>query len=457
MLKTAAYSFFIVHLVMLVIFLKYRSDIFCRIKRLRGRFLKSRTYRTVRKILSCKATGLPIFAAIMFTVFHLTFDTVGRSLSRLLATALAICSVRLDAILTAAGTCRPLHDLLIFGICPGIGSVLSFVPLIAVLFCLLAILEDCGYFSYAAALFDSGMSRLGLSGQCIVPLIMGFGCAVPAVMSASAMLKGRKRLRTIFMIPFMSCSARLPVYSVLISAFFENHRAIVVWFIYLTGIAAAMICVGLAGKIADGCRQNPLISSGRCRCSAEYNKKAQYEHFVTPVLKAPRISYVLDTVLTNSLGFVKKAFSVILAASAVLWFLQSFDCSFHMTSDCRCSILAFLGKAAAPFFKPLGFGSWQAASAMIAGLSAKEAIISTFSVIAENSGMSAFAMISRTFTPVGALSFMIFCLLYMPCTATLAAVRKETGSWRCSIAMCFIHILLAWSVCFVICSIFSHL
>ena len=163
-----------------------------------------------RRLLSGKITGLPIFAAVMFTVFHLTFDTVGRSLSVLLATALDICTARLDHILLTAGTCRPLHDLLIYGICPGIGSVLSFVPLIAVLFCLLAILEDCGYFSYAAALFDSGMSRLGLSGQCIVPLIMGFGCAVPAVMSASSMLEGNKKLRTIFMIPFMSCSARLP-------------------------------------------------------------------------------------------------------------------------------------------------------------------------------------------------------------------------------------------------------
>ena len=284
-----------------------------------------------------------------------------------------------------------LHDLLIYGICPGIGSVLSFVPLIAVLFCLLAILEDCGYFSYAAALFDSGMSRLGLSGQCIVPLIMGFGCAVPAVMSASSMLEGNKKLRTIFMIPFMSCSARLPVYSVLISAFFEDHRAIVVWFIYLTGITTAMICAGLAGKIADGRRPNNL-SSSNCRCqrgsgySAGHKTRTGGGHFTTPSLTPPRISYVLDVVLTNSLGFVKKAFSIILAASVVIWFLQSFDCGFHMVSDCRESMLVFLGRSVAPFFEPLGFGSWQAASAMIAGLFAKEAIISTFSVIASSSG-----------------------------------------------------------------------
>ena len=383
-------------------------------------------------------------------------------MSGLLATALDICTVRLDHILSAAGTCRPLHDLLIYGICPGIGSVLSFVPLIAVLFCLLAILESCGYFSYAAALFDSGMSRFGLSGQCIVPLIMGFGCAVPAVMSASSMLESRERLRTIFMIPFMSCSARLPVYSVLISAFFEDHRAIVVWFIYLTGIATAMICAGPAGKIADGRIQNhPGSSNCRCRrgseCSTGHKKRARCEHFATPALKPPRISYILDVVITNSLGFVKKAFSVILAASVVIWFLQSFDCGFHMVSDCRESILVFLGRSVAPFFEPLGFGSWQAASAMIAGLSAKEAIISTFSVIASSSGTSSFSLLSSIFTPAGAISFMIFCLLYVPCIATLATVRKETGSWRCSIIMCFGHILLAWSVCFVIYNIFSHL
>ena len=466
MLKTAAISFTIIHIVMLVIFMKYKSDIFYKIKRLRSRFAKQRTYSTIHRILSRKITGLPIFAAVMFTVFHLTFDTVGRSLSGLLATVLDICTVRLDSILTAAGTCRLLHDLLIRGICPGIGSVLSFVPLIAVLFCLLALLEDCGYFSYAAALFDSGMSRLGLSGQCIIPLIMGFGCAVPAVMSASSMLEGKERLRTIFMIPFMSCSARLPVYSVLISAFFEDHRAIVIWFIYLTGIALALICAGLARKITVGRRQDHLSSSDcRCRrgsgcstgCSAGHKTRTGVGHFATPALKPPRISYVLDSVLANSLGFVKKAFSVILAASVVIWFLQSFDCSLHMVSDCRESILVFSGRAAAPFFEPLGFGSWQAASAMIAGLSAKEAIISTFSVIANSSGTSSFSLLSSIFTPAGAISFMIFCLLYVPCIATLAAVRKETGSWRCSIIMCFGHILLAWSVCFVIYNIFSHL
>ena len=485
MLKTAAISFTIIHIVMLVIFMKYKSDIFCKIKKLRSHFAKKGVYTTqasrtaqsartskagdplmhnsiARRLLSGKITGLPIFAAVMFTVFHLTFDTVGRSLSVLLATALDICTARLDHILLTAGTCRPLHDLLIYGICPGIGSVLSFVPLIAVLFCLLAILEDCGYFSYAAALFDSGMSRLGLSGQCIVPLIMGFGCAVPAVMSASSMLEGNKKLRTIFMIPFMSCSARLPVYSVLISAFFEDHRAIVVWFIYLTGITTAMICAGLAGKIADGRRPNNL-SSSNCRCqrgsgySAGHKTRTGGGHFTTPSLKPPRISYVLDVVLTKSLGFVKKAFSVILAASVVIWFLQSFDCGFHMVSDCRESMLVFLGRSVAPFFEPLGFGSWQAASAMIAGLSAKEAIISTFSVIASSSGMSSFSLLSSIFTPAGAISFMVFCLLYVPCIATLATVRKETGSWRCSIIMCFGHILLALSVCFVIYNIFSHL
>ena len=481
MLKTAAISFTIIHIVMLVIFMKYKSDIFYKIKKLCSHFAKKGVYTTqasrtaqstrtskagdplmhnsiARRLLSGKITGLPIFAAVMFTVFHLTFDTVGRSLSVLLATALDICIARLDHILLTAGTCRPLHDLLIYGICPGIGSVLSFVPLIAVLFCLLAILEDCGYFSYAAALFDSGMSRLGLSGQCIVPLIMGFGCAVPAVMSASSMLEGNKKLRTIFMIPFMSCSARLPVYSVLISAFFEDHRAIVVWFIYLTGITTAMICAGLAGKIADARRQDrPGSSDCESGCSAGHKQKAVCRHFAAPALKPPRISYVLDIVLTNSLGFVKKAFSVILAASVVIWFLQSFDCSLHMVSDCRESILVFLGRSVAPFFEPLGFGSWQAASAMIAGLSAKEAIISTFSVIASSSGMSSFSLLSSIFTPAGAISFMVFCLLYVPCIATLATVRKETGSWRCSIIMCFGHILLAWSVCFMIYNIFCHL
>ena len=260
------------------------------------------------------------------------------------------------------------------------------------------------------------------------------------------------------MIPFMSCSARLPVYSVLISAFFENHRAIVVWFIYLTGITTAMICAGLAGKIADGRRQDrPGSSDCGSGCSAVHKTRTGGGHFTTLSLKPPRISYVLDVVLTNSLGFVKKAFSVILAASVVIWFLQSFDCSLHMVSVCRESILVFLGRSVAPFFEPLGFGSWQAASAMIAGLSAKEAIISTFSVIASSSGMSSFSLLSSIFTPAGAISFMVFCLLYVPCIATLATVRKETGSWRCSIIMCFGHILLAWSVCFVIYNIFSHL
>lgn len=475
MLKAAAFSFIIVHLVTMAILLKYRNDIFRMVKKAPVRF---RTYMahpaasadgraphastsrrsthastsgifsissgTVSRIFSSKITGLPIFATVMFMVFHLTFDTAGRFLNERLASLLELCTAKLDSFLTAAGSCRALHDLITCGICPGIGSVLSFVPVIAVLFLLLALLQDCGYFSHVAVMFDSSMSHLGLSGRCIVPLIMGFGCAVPAVLSASSMLDGREKLRTIYMIPFMSCSARLPVYGVLLSAFFEDHRAAVVWFIYLTGIAAAMICA----RIAASCT---------CRGGSAHISREQCERPVCPVLKMPRISYVLDVVITNSLGFVKKAFSVILAASVIIWFLQSFDCSLHMVSDCRDSILVLSGRHIAPFFEPLGFGSWQAASAMIAGLSAKEAMISTFSVIAGSSGTSVFSLLCGIFTPSGALSFMVFCLLYVPCAATLVTVRKETGSWRCSIIMCFMHILAAWCACFVIYNVCSHL
>ncbi|MGN0704875.1 MAG: nucleoside recognition domain-containing protein [Lentihominibacter sp.] len=373
-------------------------------------------------------TDYLIFAAVMLAVFELTFNTLGKLLSTLLADALSSATSYLDAYLTRFDINPALHDLIINGVCPGVGSVLAFVPVIGVLFLLLGILQETGYLSEAAAVMEKPLSRLGLSGQCVVPLVMGFGCAVPAILSASSLSSYHDRICTIRLIPFMSCSARLPIYAMFISCFFPQHRISVLLGLYAAGILAA-ICIALITG-----------TSGTERHICQRRR-----HYRMPDMRA-----VMSLVLVNVAGFIRKAFTVIFTASVLIWYLRSYNFDLQPVSDSSESILAFLGRTAAPIFAPLGFGDWRAAAAVIAGLTAKEAVISTLVVASSVSDQTLFTMLSEIFTPLSAFSFLLFCLLYMPCIATLCTVRNVTGSWRESLLMAALHIAAAWCASFAV-------
>lgn len=380
----------------------------------------------IDKLLTGKYTGIPIFLSVMLLTFYLTFNVIGKYLSELLSVGINNIVSKLSYLLLDLGVNPPFHALVIDGVCAGVGSVLSFVPIIAVLFFFLSMLEESGYLSKVASLMDKPMMKIGLSGRCIVPLIMGFGCAVPAVMTAGNLLSGKKCLTTISLIPFMSCSAKLPIYAMFTTVFFENHRTLVMTALYLTGIIAAILYALLKKSHSkDNYHQTSRTSPGS--------------------YKFPDMRVVWHVVWSNIKGFVKKAFTVIFMASVIVWFLQSFDKNLNMISDSSDSLLALMGKYAAPLFAPIGFGDWRAAAAIIAGLSAKEAVISTFAVLSSTScDGSTFTLLSEIFSPVSAFAFMSFCLLYIPCIATLTAIKNQTGNWFLSLKMIFIQIIIAW-------------
>lgn len=397
---------------------------------------------TIDKILTGKFTGPPIFILLMLSVFHLTFNVAGKFLSDLLAAVIDSGISILSYFLLNTGVNPLFHALVIDGVCAGVGSVLSFIPIIAVLFFLLTFLEETGYFPKVAVMMDKPMSKIGLSGRCIIPLIMGFGCSVPAILATGTMLSPKYRAKTILLIPFMSCSAKLPVYAMLTAVFFEKGRVWAMAAIYAGGVAIAVLyalVIKHAGIFADfpGCSSKGAVC--RHHCAAAH--AAGY--------KLPDMRIVFAAVWDSIKGFIKKAFTVIFMASVIIWFLQSFDSGLHPVTNCSDSLLAALGKWAAPVFTPLGFGDWRAASAVIAGLSAKEAVVSTFAVLAATAPDNCLStLLSDIFSPLSAFSFMIFCLLYIPCIASLAAVRNQTGSWRQSILMMVSQTVIAWMAAF---------
>ena len=384
----------------------------------------------IDRILTGRFTGIPVFITVMLLIFHLTFNVIGKFLSDILAACIDAAVSRLSYMLLAAGVNPPFHDLVIDGVCAGVGSVLSFVPVIAVLFFFLSLLEGSGYLPNVAALMDRPMMKLGLSGRCIVPLVMSFGCAVPAVMAADSMLTARERMRTIPLIPFMSCSARLPIYAMFISVFFERYRVLAMTGIYAAGILTALL-YALFMKHTQPLSRSVLQAAP----SVPY--------------RLPDMHAVLSIVWLNVKGFIKKAFTVIFMASVIIWFLRSFDTHLHLITDESDSILAVMGKCTAPLFTPLGFGDWHASAAVIAGIFAKEAVISTFAVLAcAHPGASLPGMLSDIFSPAGAFSFMIFCLLYVPCIATVAAIRSCTGSLCYVARLIMIQLSIAWLASF---------
>lgn len=386
------------------------------------------------KILTHRIFGIPIFLGIMALIFYLTFGSVGTWLSDWLSVGVdwGISQIGNGLINAGVSLEGPLYALVINGICAGVGSVISFLPIIAVLFFLLSILEDSGYMPRVAFVMDKLLGKIGLSGRSIVPMLIGFGCSVPAIMATRSLPSKRDRNLTITLIPFMSCSAKLPLYAMITAAFFAGNGTLVMIALYVTGIIVAILVSLIFNRTAFKGEPVPFI-------------------MVLPSYRLPAFKSVMLRVWENVKGFIKKAFTVILLATIVIWFLQSFNFELDMVANPEESILASIGKFVSPIFAPLGFGDWRAATALITGLSAKEAVVSTMAVLTgAMEGASLSVMLAQMFTPLSAFCFLVFCLLYMPCIATLATVRREMGGWRYAFLVVLFQTVVAWIVAFVI-------
>ena len=380
--------------------------------------------RRIDKILTGKYTAIPAFIAIMSLVFYLTFNVIGAALQDLMAAAIAFLQDEADSAMTAAGVNEAMHSLVIDGIFQGVGTVLSFLPIIVTLFFFLSLLEDTGYMARIAFVMDKWLRRIGLSGRSIVPLLIGFGCSVPAIMSTRTLPSERDRRMTILLTPFMSCSAKLPIYGFFIAAFFGDYGALPMIVLYF-GAMLVGILMAYLGK-------NTIF-------------KGEAVPFVMelPNYRMPGRRNVMQLLWEKSKDFLERAFSVIFIATIVIWFLQTFDLRLDMVADSSESMLASIAGVIAPVFAPLGFGDWRISTALISGFMAKESVVSTLGVLFGTSS------ISSVLTPLSAASLLAFCLLYTPCVAAITSVKRELGTmW--AIWVVIFQCVVAWIVAFIV-------
>ncbi len=380
--------------------------------------------RRIDKILTGKYTAIPAFIAIMSLVFYLTFNVIGSGLQDLLAAGIGLLQDQVDAAMTAAGVNEAMHSLVIDGIFQGVGTVLSFLPIIVTLFFFLSLLEDTGYMARIAFVMDKWLRKIGLSGRSIVPLLIGFGCSVPAIMSTRTLPSERDRRMTILLTPFMSCSAKLPIYGFFIAAFFGDYGALPMIVLYF-GAMLVGILVAYLGK-------NTIF-------------KGEAVPFVMelPNYRMPGRRNVMQLLWEKSKDFLERAFSVIFIATIVIWFLQTFNFRLDMVTDSSESMLAAVAGIIAPIFAPLGFGDWRISTALISGFMAKESVVSTLGVLFGTSS------ISTVLTPLSAASLLAFCLLYTPCVAAITSVKRELGTmW--AIWVVIFQCVVAWIVAFIV-------
>ena len=383
------------------------------------------------KILTNKYLAIPIFLLIMGLIFWLTFGVIGAFLSDALSSGIEWVIDIVRNGMTAAEFNPVVTSLVCDGALSGIGSVLSFVPTIVVLFLFLSLLEDSGYMARVAFVMDKLLRKIGLSGRSFVPMLIGFGCSVPAIMSARTLSSERDRKMTIFLVPFMSCSAKLPIYGIFSLAFFPHQAALSMILLYLFGIISAIL-VGLVLK-KTAFRGNPVP-------------------FVMelPNYRFPSAKTVALLLWDKAKDFIQRAFTVIFVASIIIWFLQTFDLRFNLAVDRSTSILANVGHWIMPIFAPLGFTDWRAGTALITGFMAKEAVVSTFAVLTGASAGTLSTALAGIFTPLSAASFLVFTLLYTPCVAAIATVRKEMNSRRAAFAVVLFQTGFAWAAAFVV-------
>ena len=383
------------------------------------------------RILTGKYTALPVFLAVMFLVFYLTFNVFGAWLSDLLSMGVDALTVLVDNALTTYGINPVVHSLVIDGIFAGVGSVLSFLPIIVVLFFFLSILEDTGYMARVAFVMDKPLRKLGLSGRSFVPMLIGFGCSVPAIMATRTVSSDRDRRMTIMLTPYMSCSAKIPIYAVFAAAFFPQHSGLAMICLYVMGMAVGII-VALVLK-STTFRGNPVP-------------------FVMelPNYRMPSAKSVGLLLWEKAKDFLQRAFTIIFMATILIWFLQNFDTRLNVVADSADSLLALIGRFIEPIFTPLGFGDWRMVTALISGFTAKEAVVSTMAVLLNTSTAQLSAALTGVFTPAAAVSFLTFTLLYTPCVAAVATIRRELNSSAKTVGIVLLQCAVVWVAAFVV-------
>ena len=388
--------------------------------------------RRIDAVLTGKYTAIPTFILIMGAVFFLTFNVIGAVLQNLLGKGIDYLTAQMDQLLTAWSVNTVLHSLVIDGIFKGVGSVLSFLPIIVVLFLFLSLLEDSGYMARVAFVMDKPLRKIGLSGRSIVPMLVGFGCTVPGIMASRTLPSERDRKMTILLTPFMSCSAKLPIYAFFATAFFPKYKALVMVGLYVVGILIGILVALIIRKTLFKGEAVPFVME-------------------LPNYRMPALKNVLQLLWEKAKDFLQRAFTVIFVATIVIWFLQSFDLHFNLTADSQNSILAVVAGLIAPVFAPLGFGDCRISTALISGFMAKESVVSTLSVLT-----GSMDVIHKILTPASALSLLIFCLLYTPCVAAVSSVKRELGSkWalvvvvgQCVVAWIMAALVYAICLCF---------
>ena len=364
------------------------------------------------KILTGKYTALPVFFGVMFLIFYLTFDLIGQNLSDFLSLGIDKLTMLVDRGLTAYGINPVVHSLIVDGIFAGVGSVLSFLPIIVTLFFFLSILEDTGYMARVAFVMDRLLRKIGLSGRSFVPMLIGFGCTVPAIMATRTVSSDRDRKMTILLTPYMSCSAKIPIYAVFSAAFFPKHAALVMIGLYVTGILLGILLALVLKGTAFRGQPVPFVME-------------------LPNYRMPSAKSVGLLLWEKARDFLERAFTVIFLATIIIWFLQTFDAKLNVVTDSADSLLAMVGQFIAGIFRPLGFNDWRVATALISGFTAKEAVVSTLAVLLGTNTAALGSVLGTLFTPLSALSFLVFTLLYTPCIAAVATIRRELGSvWK---------------------------
>ena len=376
------------------------------------------------RVLTGKYTALPVFFGVMLLIFWLTFDVIGQGLSDLLALGIDYVTAGVDGALTAYGINPVVHSLIIDGIFAGVGSVLSFLPIIVTLFFFLSILEDTGYMARVAFVMDKLLRKIGLSGRSIVPLLIGFGCSVPAIMATRTVSSDRDRKMTILLTPYMSCSAKIPIYGFFTAAFFTDHKALVMISLYVLGIVVGILAALVMKGTAFRGKPVPFVME-------------------LPNYRMPSAKSVGLLLWEKAKDFLQRAFTVIFLATVVIWFLQSFDTRLNVVTDSTDSLLALIGQWLAVLFRPLGFGDWRCATALISGFIAKESVVSTLQVLLGN------AAITSLFTTRSAISFLVFTLLYTPCIAAVATIRRELGSRIKTVGVVLLQCVVAWLAAYI--------
>ncbi|MDD6356229.1 MAG: ferrous iron transport protein B [Oscillospiraceae bacterium] len=382
----------------------------------------------IDKILTGKYTAIPCFIGIMGLIFVMTFNLVGAWLSDLMGMGVDAVTGLISKALAAADVNTVVQSLVVDGVCKGVGSVISFLPTIVTLFFFLSILEDTGYMARVAFVMDKPLRKIGLSGRSFVPMLIGFGCSVPAIMSTRTLSSERDRKMTILLTPFMSCSAKLPIYSLMVSTFFaRKYQALVMVGLYAFGIICGILYALVLNKTKFKGEPVPFVME-------------------LPNYRLPSAKSVVQLLWEKAKGFLQKAFTIIFVATIVIWFLQTFDARFNVAKSAENSLLAAIGNLAAPLFAPLGFGDWRVATALITGFTAKESVVSTLNVLLGGST----AGVSAMFTPFSAVVFLVFTLLYTPCVAAIATVKREMGGAKAATLIAVSQCAIAWVVAFVV-------